>query len=214
MTASAYCTAAQLHEHGLPRGALPNPGRLLAVVYPATDTLELDEHGFPADAPLLFRAEEGGELPTGIDAGTTYYAIPLTDATFQVSLTEGGSAVDIMTEGSSVVVTAALPKQAAIEWASALVDDYLPAHAVPLEAPFPVTVVAITAELAIAKLAASAGQASASLGAVMERAQKQLERWGKGLPIRGAIVPTASNLSVVRSAATGNPWVPTGGTIP
>lgn len=218
MTAlSAYCSAADLYDAGLQRGALPSPGRLVAAINATTNVLSLDGHGFRDDAELLFRAETGGSMPSPLVAGTTYYAIVLTDATCQVAATAGGAAIDITTEGSLVVVSTPLPTQAAIEWASGMVDDFLPAHVVPLDAPYPAVVIAVTADLAVARLGVITGGSSADFIATkLAAAQKMLDRWAKGLPIRGAIVPTAAGLSTVAAATATDPrgWIPTGGTLP
>lgn len=214
---SEYCTKDDLYEAGLQRGALPNPGRLVAAVDIATDTLTLDGHGFRADAELLFRAEAGGSLPSPLVAGTTYYALVVSDATFRVSATAGGSAINLTTAGSLIVVSTPVPFTAAIRRASALVDDMLPAHVVPLTAPYPVVVVAVTADLAIAVLGALTGGSSADFVTLkLAGAQKILDRWGKGIPIRGANAPPGAGLAAVAATTAVDPlgWIPTGGTIP
>ena len=62
--APQYCTEADLYDYGLPRGSLPNPGRIVAEVASGTEILTLDGHGFRDDSELLFRAEAGGSLPS------------------------------------------------------------------------------------------------------------------------------------------------------
>lgn len=215
MVASRYCERADLHEHGLPRGALPNPGRLVAAVSTATDTLTLDGHGLALDEAITFRSEVG-TLPAELVAGTTYYAKPLTDNTFQVAATPGGAAINLTTAGSRIVVVAALPIDAAIEYASALIDDFLSAHAVPLVAPYPVIVVAATAQLAIAKLLSYTGQAPGTLSEAILAAQKLIERWAKGIPLRGPIVPPSANLAVTGVVSGTDPrgWAPEDGSLP
>jgi phage gp36-like protein len=214
---SAYCTLADLYKHGLPRGGLPNPGRLVADVDTGTEILTLDGHGFAEDEALIFRAEGGGSLPAPLVEGTTYYAIPLTQSTFSVSATEGGAAVNLTTAGSRIVVVTELPVAEAIGWASAMVDDFLIGHVVPLDAPYPVSVVSAAADLAIARLLESTGAMSEQLEQRRTRALDLLKRWSKGTPIRGAIVPAAANVAVVRSLSTvgdARGWSPVGGTIP
>ena len=218
MTAlSAYCESADLYDAGLQRGALPSPGRLVSAVDTTTNIFSLDGHGFRSGAQLLFRAETGGALPSPLVAGTTYYALSLTDATFQVAASAGGAAIDLTTAGSLIVVSTPLPVQAAIEWASGMVDDFLPAHVVPLESPYPAVVVAVAADLAVARLGVITGGASADFVATkLAAAQKMLDRWAKGLPIRGAIVPPAAGLATVAVTTAVDPrgWIPTGGTLP
>lgn len=214
---SAYCTAADLYKAGLPRGALPNPGRLVAAVATGTEIMTLDGHGFADGDELLFRAESGGSLPSPLVAGTTYYAVPLTDATFQVAATPGGSPINLTSSGSNIIVSTPLPIAEAIEYASGLVDDFLVGHGVPLSAPYPITVVSATADLAIARLCESTGGASLEfIEAKKASGQKHLERWAKGIPLRGAIVPPSANLAVVSSAAGTDPrgWLPEEGTLP
>jgi hypothetical protein len=202
MALSAYCTGPDLHDHGLARGAITNPGRAVAAVYTSTDMIELDEHGFRDEAAIVFRVEDGGEMAAPLVAGTTYYVVESTDAAFQVSATAGGVALGLTTAGSDMIVSTALPKQEAIEWASGWLDEHLPAHVVPLEAPYPITAVAIVAQLAIAKLASYSGGSSATLAEAILFAQKQVDRWAKGIPIRGVNAPSPANLAVVASGTT------------
>lgn len=205
-----YCESADLYDHGLPRGGLANPGRLIASVSTDTNVVTLDGHGFRSGAALLFRAEAGGSLPSPLVAGTTYYALPLTDSTFQVAATEGGDAIDLTTAGSNTVVSTPLAIGTAITWASAQVDDFLPAHVVPMTAPYPPTVVAVTAALAIAYLLTSTGSQSAEYIALkMAEGQKMLERWAKGIPLRGTNAPAPAGLAAVATSTTLDPrgWI-------
>ncbi len=217
VVASAYCSKEDLYDAGLARGSLPNPGRLVASVDITTELLTLDGHGFRADAELLFRAETGGSLPSPLVAGTTYYADAVSDSTFKVRSTAGGAAINLTTAGSLIVVSTPLPFIAAIRRASAMVDDMLPAHIVPLTAPYPVVVVAVTADLAIAVLGMLTGGSSADfITQKLAGAQKILDRWSKGIPIRGAVVPPAAGLSALAVTTATDPrgWVPVGGTLP
>lgn len=199
----AYCVESDLYDFGLPRGGIPNPARLAAEppASVSSNAIELDGHGFALNDPVSFRAEAGGSLPSPLVAGTTYYAIPAGEGYFQVAATSGGAAIDLTTTGSGVVVLTPLPIDAAIEFASALIDDMLPSHVVPLTAPYPPIVVMTCAELAAAKLAARSGSASVSLTAMADAARKRLERWAQGVPLRGtntaAQIPT--NLAQVGS---------------
>ncbi len=194
MVADVYATRADLHKYGLPRGLLGNPGRLCASVLAATDTFEIDG-SFETDDALLFRAEAGGVLPAPIVAGVTYYAIRLSDSTFKASATISGSAIDLTTDGESVVVSAALPFDEVLEFYSRFVDGCIP-HAVPLAAPYPVIVVAIVAELSAKKLLMFAGQSSQSMTEFELAAKAQLERWYAGAPIRDARASAPTNLAV------------------
>lgn len=195
--AESYCAASDLYDFGLPRGAVANPGHLIASVSAGANTLELDQHGFSEDNPVLFRAEAGGSLPAPLVEGTTYYAIPVNESTFSVAATEGGSAIDLTTAGSRILVIAPLPVAQAIAWASRIIDDMLPAHLVPLTAPIHELVKMTCAELAAHKLLK--GAAPKSLTATVDEARKRLERWATGVPLRGENVPQAANTAVSAS---------------
>lgn len=65
----------------------------------SADTLTAANHGV-VNGTILTVSNTGGALPTGLVAGTTYFAISATANTFQVSLTLGGVAVDITGSGS------------------------------------------------------------------------------------------------------------------
>ena len=196
----AYATRRDVYTYGLPRGALGNPGRLVASSIAATDSIELIEHGFDTDDAVTFRATDGGVLSSPLVAGTVYYAIPLTDSTFQVSATPSGSAIDLTTDGVSMVVSIDLPFDQLLEYYSRFVDGFLPAHAVPLTAPYPVTVVAIVATLVAKKAQILSGLISESMRDTELSAKAQLERWATGIPARDAAVTTVpTNLSVVKA---------------
>lgn len=182
---SAYCEPADLYSYGLPRGTVPNRGRDIASVNASANTLTLDEHGFATGDPLTFRAQAGGLLPGGLAEGTTYYAIAVDDARFSVSATEGGAAIDLTSAGSRVLVISRLPREAAIRWASAIIDQSLPAHAVPLTAPYPEIVVATCAELAAGRLAGYSGAGAKSLADMIAVANARVAKWAKGIPLRG-----------------------------
>lgn len=197
MTSPRYCEPRDLYDHGLPRGAVPNPGRLAASALAGTNAITLDAHGFEAGDPIELRAEAGGSLPTPLAEGVTYYVVPLSGSAFSLATSEGGPAIDLTVNGSNVVVIDSLDVKIdkAIEWASRLLDDMLPAHVVPLTAPYPPIVVMTTAELAAAKVVGHGGAVSATLTKIADDARKRLERWGAGVPIRGENRPPAANLA-------------------
>jgi len=198
---TSYCDATDLYLYGLPRGALASPARLVASASATTDTFELDGHGFEDDQPVQFRAVGGGSLPTGVSASTTYYAIKSSEWEFQIAATAGGSAIDLTTAGTTFAVLSPLPIDETIESVSRMVDDMCPAHLVPFEAPIPDVVSMTTAELAAAKLLALSGGSSASLTTIYDAARKRLERWAKGIPIRGDNAPSTSQHAVGGSAS-------------
>lgn len=211
---AAYATRADLYRYGLPRGLLANPARLCASAEDSTDTFVLDAHGFETDDQLLFRAEEGGELPAPLVEGTTYYAIRLTDATFKISATQGGAAVNLTTDGVSVLVAIALPIDDVLEFYSRFVDAFLPAHLVPLVAPYPITVTALVAELSAQKLLLIAGQSSKSMTEIELAAKAQLERWAKGVPLRDTRATASANLAISEGSTSDPRKWGVGGTLP
>ncbi len=195
-----YCAVSDLYTFGLPRGATPNPGRLVDAVDTTADTLQVDVHGFAAEDSISFRAESGGTMPAPLVAGTAYFAVPVTESTFSVALTAGGAVVDLTTAGSRLVVIAPLPFAGAISWASRRIDDSLPAHLVPLEVPIHEFIKMTCAELAIGKILTRAGSATESLAKMVDAADKRLARWAKGVPLRGDDVPTAANVATSATA--------------
>lgn len=197
---AGYCEPSDLYDFGLPRGAVPNPGRLLDAVDVALDWCALDVHGFALDDPVMFRAEAGGSLPGGLAEGITYFAKPIDESHFQVSATAGGAAIDLTSPGESVLAISPLPIAAAIEWGARTIDDMLPAHVVPLTAPYPPIIVATNAELAAGKLATRAGFVSKALSDIIGGAQKKLDRWAKNVEIRGDNAPLPAQGAAVATA--------------
>lgn len=181
-----YCTADDLYAYGLPRGGLPNPARQIAEVLPGTDAIVLDGHGFGTDIPVTFRADAGGTLPAPLAENVTYYATGITDSTFAVSASAGGSSIDLTTAGNRILVIAPLPIASAIEWASATVDDMVSSHPTPFAAPYPPIVVMTTAEIAIGKLLSLTGVGSDRLADAVTKAEERLGRWASGKPVRGS----------------------------
>lgn len=220
--ADVYATRADLYRYGLPRGNLANPGRLCASAAAGSDLFTLDGHGFENGTALLFRAESGGSLPLPIVAGTIYYAERVSEATFKARLTASGAAIDLTTDGASVVVSAALPFDEILEYYSRFVDDLLPAHRVPLppdplrpDAPYPVTVTAIVAELAAKKLQLIAKQSSAAMTEMEVSAKAQLQRFAAGMVLRDPrAIGDHTNLAVTDASASDPRGWGTGGTLP
>jgi phage gp36-like protein len=199
-----YCSERDVYAV-IPRGSIPSPGRLVASALSTTSTFSLDGHGYEDGDALTFRAEEGGTLPSGIALGTTYYAIRLSDHAFRVSTESDGSApVTLTTNGDLVLVIHERPVATAIEWASAHVDQMLPAHAVPLESPYPAIVVSVTAELAAFRLRNSSEREEGALVRTLEQTRRLLERWGRGVPIRGTNAPAPSRATNLAIASSGS----------
>ena len=201
--AHEYCTRAALYAFGAPRGVLNAPARLVATSTASTDVVELDDHGFVTDDPILFRAADGGTLSAPLVAGTTYYAIRLNDSTFKVAATSGGAAINLTTNGVTMIVSIALPFDRVIEFYSRWADSFFPAHAVPFTAgAVPVIVEGLVAQLAAKRLAALAGHTSEAIDAAEVAAMAQLERFAKGLPVRDANATARTNTAAVSSYVT------------
>lgn len=205
MAVDVYCTREDQYTHGLPRGALANPGRLVADINTTTGVYALDGHGFEGPGSrtaVTFRTEDGGTQQTGITAGTTYYAEALTDSTFQVyAASTGGSAMVPASAGSLVVVVAPLADLR--EYYSRWVDSFFPAHAVPFKAPYPPFIVGITAQLANHPTLLATGQRSESLKEVETAAAVQIKRFAAGMPLRSSLATSPTNTAVYSSVTSG-----------
>lgn len=208
--ATAYATQSDLYDFGLPRGSLVNAGRL-ASSDATLDAIVLDEHGFTLNDPLTVRGDAGGVVPAPLVALTTYYAIPLSAAMFQVAAAPSGAALDL-SSGAGFLVLAELPVAAAIDWASRIIDDMLPAHVVAFaEGEVPDIIRMTAAELASGKLLHRSGSASATIMTMVDDAQKRLSRWAKGVPVRGAGNPANLSVAAVASASDPTGWKTYGG---
>ncbi len=186
----SYCNPSDLYSWGVPRGATPNPGRVLFSVL--DDVCTLDVHGFVTGDEILFRPSGDGELPAELTPGVTFFVQLETEHTFKVRATAEGASISITDAEDPVLVIAPLPIAAAIEWADAIIDDALTAHAVPLD-PVPPIVRMTAAELAAAKLLGTSGGSSKSLAETVDGALKRLERWRIGKPVEGADADTREN---------------------
>lgn len=69
----------------------------------AGDVFEAEAHGFPNGQRVVLIDTQGAVLPTGVVEGLDYYVVNATADTFQVSLTEGGAAVPLTTDGAGFV---------------------------------------------------------------------------------------------------------------
>jgi hypothetical protein len=197
-----YCTPSDLHAFGVPRGATPNPGRVLSS---AIDSVcSLDGHGFETGDAILFQPAGDGAMPAGLSAGVTYYAEADTEHTFRVRSTAGGVAITFTDAEDPIMVVAPLNRDAAIAWADRLIDDMAAGQAVPFDdasvypAGVPEIIRMTSAELAAGKLLSVAGAASKSLSETVDAAVKRIERWSKGLPVRGT--PTETRAQVATAA--------------
>jgi len=206
---SAYCTSTDAYRF-VPPGLLANPGRLVASASSTTEILTLDGHGWVTGQEIIFRAESGGSLPSPLVAGTSYYAIVLTADTLRVATTLAGalvgSYVNLTTTGSSIVVVAPLPWDAWIAECSAMIDQTLPAHIVPLTGTIPEPIKSYAACLLAMRALAHVGAATQAVQGQLEFWQRQADKWARGVPLRGANVPTSANLAVVSVATDDRGW--------
>lgn len=210
---SSYCTQADV-ETLIPPGLLANPGRLVSSVSASANTMTLDGHGLATNDAITFRVESGGSMPSPLVAGTTYYAIRVSDSQFSVSLTVGGGAVDLTTAGSNLVLIRPLPWATWITQGSDMLEQSLPQHVTPIVGTVPEAVKMATAVFVAQKALAYVGSNSAVLQPQLEFWMKLAEKWARGQQVRGATVPTSSNLAVAYTAPDPRGWMPTGGGIP
>lgn len=204
------CVKSDLYDFGLPRGSIPNPGRLIASIDPFTGIMQLGDHGLETGQAIRFRPDVGGCMPIPLTAGPTYYAIAVDDSRFRVALTADGPAVTLGSAGEAVVLILPLPIASAIRFASRILEEAIIAHGVPLEAPtiadVPEIIRLTAAELAAWKLGLIQGARSSTLGEAVDAAIKRVAAWAKGVPVRGvqnATPPnTATNLAVSSATCT------------
>ncbi len=204
MADDLYCSRRDVNRW-LPSGEITGSSRLVSSALDSNDTITLDGHGLETDDEVTVRAAEDGILPAPLVEGTVYYAIRVTNATFKLSATEGGSAIPFTSDGESVVVVKEPPYDDVIEFYSRWVDTFLPAHLVPLTAPIHPLVKGIVAELSAKKLLNLDGKSSEIVNAAELVAMKQLERLAKGLPLRGADITAPANLAVSSYVSTATP---------
>lgn len=217
---SAYCERNDLFRFGgLPPGALPNPARLVSAVDTSTEILTLEQHGLDNDEAIVFRAQAGGSLPTGLVEGTTYYAIRLTDSTFRVAATQGGSAVNLSTSGARFLLVRNLPFDEWIELASGEFDEMAVGSSVPLTAPYPKVVVGWVAMRAAELGCLHTGQlqhADRIGGGLLKAATDRAKAWMRGVPIRGENAPATTSVALSGGKAGTDPrgWESAGGGLP
>jgi hypothetical protein len=215
MTVTAYATKQDLFKYALARGSLASMGRLADAVTASTDIFELDEHGYVTDDLITVRAAEGGTLPAPLVEGTTYYVIRLTDATFKVSATAAGAAINLTTDGQSVVVVGNLPFDDILAADTAWINQCIP------EAPeaaedfqtttgsYPLVLIDTNCQLSAARLMTMTGARSELLDEARAAARETLIEWRAGLPVRG--VTGSINKAIKGRTPSGGRWGSDGG---
>jgi hypothetical protein len=194
-----YCTREDMFTYALPRGAVPNPGRQLASFLGSVAVL--DNHDLAEGTAVSFKAIGSVGLPDPL-TDATYYASPVDDSSFRIRDAVGGALVTVDNAVDVIIVSTPIPWDAALSWASRVIDDQLVAHRVALTAPYPELIVMTAAELAGGKLLARTGASSKTLGEVVDLAVKRLARWAKGVPMRGEDAPTTHTNLAAASTAT------------
>jgi hypothetical protein len=209
VSATIYAERADLYKYGLPRGNLGLSARECGKVDTASNSIELDGHGFEDGEAVVFRPCEGESLPAPLVEGTTYYAKRVNHTRFAVSVRRGIAALDITSIGAAFFVATELPFAEVLEYYSRWVDDLLPAHAVPLTCPLPVQITATVAELAAKKLMHLAGHQSDSVDEFEIAAKAKLERWSAGMVLRDVKATTAhTNLAITSAPRTADRSLP------
>lgn len=190
---AAYATLADLYLHGLPAAALAAQPRQVMSVDVSGNILTVPGHGLALNDTL--RLSVNGALPSGLSSTTLYYAKPVGGDMLQLAAAADGSAVAFGTVGSGVPyvheqIEAKL--SAMLESWSRHVDQYLTAHATPLDSA-PVHVTMLVCRLTARALVVTRGlgnpfyqNAAESLFSQEEADQRLLGKYIAGQPVVGA----------------------------
>lgn len=195
MTADLYCSRRDVSRR-LPLGSVSSPSGIVASSVATSDVITCDGHGLETDDEVTVRAIAGGTLSAPLAEGTTYFAIRLTNATFQLAATTGGSAINLTSDGVSMMVIREPLFDEHIEFYSRWADGLLPAHLVPLQAPIHPLVRGVVADCAAKRVLNADDKSSAAVDATELAGKAILERYAVGLPLRGAPVTGPANLAV------------------
>ncbi len=201
MAADLYCSRGDVTAR-LPPGAVVSPAGILASCLASTDVLTYDGHGLETDDEVTVRAASAGTLSAPLAAGTTYYAIRLSNAAFKLAATAGGAALNITSDGVEMIVTREPKFDDVIEFCSRLADTSLPAHLVPLTAPIPPLVRGCVADMAAKRVLNANGQNSEAVKATDLEAKAILERFAAGMPLRGGTAQTPTNLAITATSVS------------
>ncbi len=201
VTADLYCSRADVNKR-LPLGSIVSPAGIVASVNATSNAITFDGHGLETDDAVTVRAIEDGTLPSPLVAGTTYYAIRLSNATFSLSATVSGSAINITTSGDEMSISREPNYDETIEFYSRWADGFLPAHLVPLTSTIHPLVRGVVADLAAKKILNVNGQDSSVINSAELAAKAMLERYAAGIPLRGADVSASSNLAIRNTLGT------------
>lgn len=90
--ANAFLQQIQLKEKELELWYGARSYKIFTVTIASPGVATLDNHGLNTNDKIIL--ETTGALPTGLSAATWYYAIKVTDHTFQISATRDGAAIN------------------------------------------------------------------------------------------------------------------------
>ena len=106
-TAGASCTTSILRSGDLTEDTNAGPYESVVVTASAsTDKISLYAHGLEDGDRVMFG---GTAVPGGLTAGAWYFVVAATGNDFKVSLTNGGAALDLTTNGTSVTMRSESP---------------------------------------------------------------------------------------------------------
>ncbi len=202
MPTDLYCSRGDVTAR-LPPGAVVSPAGMLASCLASTDVLTYDGHGLETGDEVTVRAADAGTLAAPLAAGTIYYAIRLNNASFKLSATSGGAAINITSNGVEMMVTREPEFDEVIEFVSRWADGFFPAHGVPLVAPIHPLVRGVVADVAAKRILNANAQDSAVVNAAELAGKAILERFAPGVPLRGGTTQTNTNLAITSRAAAG-----------
>lgn len=177
-----------------------SPAGLAASSLAGSDVITYDGHGFETGSPLSVRACEDGELSAPLVAGTTYYAIRLSNSTLKLSATPSGSAIDLTSDAVSMMLVREPNFDLWIEFYSRWVEPFLPANAVPMGRHEPVhpLVRGVVADLCAKRMFNVGGQASDTIKEMQAASVDLLKELARGLALRGA--PTTAPTTLTTSS--------------
>jgi uncharacterized protein DUF1320 len=223
----SYSTLAQFGIYGLRRENILPRVRTVTAVDASANTIAVQAHDWAGAEYLQLAVVTGSAetpaLPAGLSATTVYRPLPVTgsDTLVKLSLTEGGTAVDITDTGTGTfTVTEQLGPivQAFLDAAQARVDEALTDYAPNLPSPAPTIVVWVECKLAAYDMAIAQAlvvpsyweQARETIAAQHDRALEYLADWKAGKPIQGlsadATPGTEENGAVILDGRTAPSW--------
>ena len=209
MASDLYCTRADVTSR-LPPGAITSPTGILASCLASSDVLTYDGHGLETGDAVTVRAADAGTLSAPLAVGTTYYAIRVSNAAFQLAATNGGAAINITSNGVEMIVTREPRFDDLIEFVSRWADGLLVAHAVPLTAPIHPLVRGVVADVAAKRILNANGADSAVVTAAELAGKAILERFLPGVPLRGGTAQASTNVAITSTASSSTSSDPRG----